>query len=164
MPSWKCYIKLLIKIWRGSISPTVYTPLDTYERYLRTVILHLPVTGASISIIVFSDLSNEAPSLTMRNAAASSIRPSRIKCCFSISGRGLFVLWSHTSAVVNFRPGGNGTPAIKETHIDVNILCNTILLHYKYEKCIRMTKSSEGSNTKKYQLNVVFVKSLFHRL
>jgi len=62
-----------------------------------------------MSIMVFSDLRSDAPSLTMRNAAASSIRPSRMKCCFNMSGRGLFVLWSHTSAVVNFRPGGNGT-------------------------------------------------------
>lgn len=75
-----------------------------------------------MSIIVFSDLSNEAPSLTMRNAAASSIRPSRMKCCFNMSGRGLFVLWSHTSAVVNFRPGGNGTPAIERKSNDYNKL------------------------------------------
>lgn len=77
-------------------------------------VLHSPVTGASMSIMVFSDLRSDAPSLTMRNAAASSIRPSRMKCCFNMSGRGLFVLWSHTSAVVNFRPGGNGTPATEE--------------------------------------------------
>lgn len=62
-----------------------------------------------MSIMVFSDLSSDAPSLTMRNAAASSIRPSSMKCCFNMSGRGLFVLESHISAVVNFRPGGNGT-------------------------------------------------------
>ena len=35
----------------------------------------LPVTGASISIIVFSDLSNAAPSLMILKAADSSIRP-----------------------------------------------------------------------------------------
>lgn len=80
---------------------------------------HSPVTGASMSIIVFSDLSSDAPSLTMRNAAASSIRPSRMKCCFSMSGRGLFVLWSHTSAVVSFRPGGNGTPVTGEINQSV---------------------------------------------
>jgi len=74
---------------------------------------HSPVTGASMSIMVFSDLSSDAPSLTMRNAAASSIRPSSMKCCFNVSGRGLFVLESHISAVVNFRPGGNGTPINK---------------------------------------------------
>lgn len=77
------------------------------------IILYPPVTGASMSIMVFSDLSSDAPSLTMRNAAASSIRPSSMKCCFNMSGRGLFVLESHISAVVNFRPGGNGTPKNK---------------------------------------------------
>ena len=37
--------------------------------------MKLPVTGASISIIVFSDLSKAAPSLMIRKAADSSIRP-----------------------------------------------------------------------------------------
>ena len=35
----------------------------------------LPVTGASISIIVFSDLSKAAPSFMIFNAADSSMRP-----------------------------------------------------------------------------------------
>ena len=45
----------------------------------------VPVTGASISIMVFSDLSREAPSLMTLNAALSSMRPSRMKCCFNTS-------------------------------------------------------------------------------
>lgn len=70
----------------------------------------LPVTGASISIIVFSDLSRAAPSCMIRKAAASSIRPSSIKCCLSTSDWGLPVRASNTSATVNLWLGGKGTP------------------------------------------------------
>jgi len=70
----------------------------------------LPVTGASMSIIVFSDRSNVAPSLIIRRAAASSIRPSSMKCCFRTSGRGFAVRVSNTSVVVSLWLGGNGTP------------------------------------------------------
>lgn len=69
-----------------------------------------PVTGASMSIIVFSCRRRAAPSLMMRRAAASSMRPSRTKCCLRTSGRGLPVLASNTSATDNLRLGGNGTP------------------------------------------------------
>lgn len=69
-----------------------------------------PVTGASISIIVFSFLSSIAPSLMILRAADSSMRPSRMKCCFRTSGRGLFVRASNTSLIVNLLEGGNGTP------------------------------------------------------
>lgn len=70
----------------------------------------VPVTGASISIIVFSDLSRAAPSCMIRKAAASSIRPSSIKCCLSTSDWGLPVRASNTSATVNLWLGGKGTP------------------------------------------------------
>lgn len=71
----------------------------------------VPVTGASISIIVFSDLSRVAPSCMIRKAADSSIRPSSIKCCLSTSDWGLPVRASNTSATVNLWLGGKGTPA-----------------------------------------------------
>lgn len=70
----------------------------------------LPVTGASMSIIVFSERNNVAPSFMILRAAASSIRPSRMKCCLSTSGRGLFVRESNTSEAVSLLLGGNGTP------------------------------------------------------
>ena len=73
----------------------------------------LPVTGASISTIVFSDLSKAAPSLIIFRAALSSILPSKIKCCFKISGLGLLVRWSKTSGMVSRWAGGNGTPEKK---------------------------------------------------
>jgi len=70
----------------------------------------IPVTGASMSIIVFSDLRRAAPSLMILSATFSSILPSSMKCCFKISVRGLFVLASNTSAIVSLCDGGNGTP------------------------------------------------------
>jgi hypothetical protein len=78
-----------------------------------TTYYDLPVTGASMSIIVFSDRSNVAPSLIIRRAAASSIRPSSMKCCFRTSGRGFAVRVSNTSVVVSLWLGGNGTPKNK---------------------------------------------------
>lgn len=72
-----------------------------------------PVTGASISIIVFSERRRAAPSLTIRRAAASSILPSRIKCCLRTSGRGRSVRGSNTSATVNLCDGGKGTSVNK---------------------------------------------------
>lgn len=68
-----------------------------------------PVTGASMSIMVFSERKRAAPSLIIRRAAASSILPSSIKCCFKTSGRGRSVRASKTSATVNLCDGGNGT-------------------------------------------------------
>ncbi len=76
-----------------------------------------PVTGASMSIIVFSWRSRAAPSLMMRRAAASSIRPSKMKCCLSTSGRGLPVFVSNTSATDNLRLGGNGTPIQRQQEL-----------------------------------------------
>lgn len=73
--------------------------------------LDSPVTGASISIIVFSERSRAAPSFTIRRAAASSILPSRIKCCLRTSGRGRFVSGSNTSATVSLCDGGKRTSA-----------------------------------------------------
>lgn len=70
-----------------------------------------PVTGASISIMVFSDLRSAAPSLMIFKAALSSIRPSRMKCCFNTSGLGLLVRGSNTSEMVSLLEGGKGTPA-----------------------------------------------------
>lgn len=72
-----------------------------------------PVTGASISIMVFSERRRAAPSLTIRRAAASSILPSRIKCCLRTSGRGRSVRGSNTSATVNLCDGGKGTSVNK---------------------------------------------------
>ena len=69
----------------------------------------LPVTGASMSIIVFSDLRRAAPSLMILSAAFSSSRPSRMKCCLRTSGLGLLVRESNTSAIVILFAGGNGT-------------------------------------------------------
>lgn len=67
-----------------------------------------------MSIIVFSERRRAAPSLMMRSAAASSILPSRMKCCLRTSGRGLPVRASKTSATVSLRDGGNGTSADRE--------------------------------------------------
>lgn len=73
-----------------------------------------PVTGASMSIIVFSLRSSVAPSWMMRTAAASSMRPSSMKCCLRTSGKGLpLPRRSNTSATVSLWLGGNRTPAGK---------------------------------------------------
>ena len=72
-----------------------------------------------MSIMVFSWRSRAAPSLMMRSAAASSIRPSKMKCCLRTSGRGLPVFVSNTSATDNLRLGGNGTPANKSNMINI---------------------------------------------
>ncbi|CAB0001016.1 unnamed protein product [Nesidiocoris tenuis] len=74
----------------------------------------IPVTGASMSIIVFSDLRRVAPSLMMRSAAASSIRPSAMKCCLRTSGRGRPPLLSNTSEAVSLCDGGKGTSEKEE--------------------------------------------------
>lgn len=64
-----------------------------------------------MSIIVFSDFSSAAPSWIILKAAASSIRPSSIKCCLSTSGFGLLVIrLSNTSDTVNLWQGGKRTP------------------------------------------------------
>uniref|UniRef100_A0A182J1E9 Uncharacterized protein n=1 Tax=Anopheles atroparvus TaxID=41427 RepID=A0A182J1E9_ANOAO len=70
------------------------------------------VTGASMSIIVLSAFRIAAPSWMIRKAAFSSIRPSRMKCCFSTSGRGLPVCESNTSDAVSLCFGGKGTLSI----------------------------------------------------
>lgn len=72
------------------------------------------MTGASISIIVFSERRRAAPSVTMRRAAASSILPSRIKCCLRTSGRGRSVRGSNTSATVSLCDGGKSTSVNNE--------------------------------------------------
>ena len=84
---------------------------------MRSPKLIVPVTGASISIIVFSFLSSMAPSLMILRAADSSILPSRMKCCFNTSGRGLLVRGSNTSLIVSLLEGGNGTPETKKKQI-----------------------------------------------
>ena len=68
----------------------------------------LPVTGASMSIMVFSCRRSAAPSLMIRNATSSVTRPSRMKCCFRTSGLGL-PLASKASLIVTLWLGGNGT-------------------------------------------------------
>lgn len=86
-----------------------------------------PVTGASISIIVFSERSRAAPSFTIRRAAASSILPSRIKCCLRTSGRGRFVSGSNTSATVSLCDGGKRTSAETVTIYLINRLRNVLI-------------------------------------
>ena len=86
----------------------VCVPYVMAQTYRQTE--HIPVTGASMSIMVFSDLSSAAPSLMILSATFSSILPSSMKCCLSISVRGLFVFASNTSAIDSLCDGGNGTP------------------------------------------------------
>ena len=62
-------------------------------------LLSLPVTGASMSIIVFSCLNKAAPSFIILRAVSSVTRPSRIKCCLRTSGLG-FPLESNTSLML----------------------------------------------------------------
>lgn len=69
-----------------------------------------------MSIMVFSERRRAAPSLIIRRAAASSILPSRIKCCFRTSGRGDPVRSSKTSATVILCDGGNGTSNVNKTN------------------------------------------------
>lgn len=69
----------------------------------------LPVTGASMSIIVFSCRNNAAPSFMSFNATPSSSLPSSIKCCFITSIFGL-PLESNISDVLSLWAGGKGTP------------------------------------------------------
>ena len=73
----------------------------------------LPVTGASMSIMVFSCRRSAAPSLMIRNATSSVTRPSRMKCCFRTSGLGL-PLASKASLIVTLWLGGNGTAESKK--------------------------------------------------
>ena len=87
---------------------TFYHPLAFHAESKKTS-RALPVTGASMSIIVFSDLRRAAPSLMILSAAFSSSRPSRMKCCLRTSGLGLLVRESNTSAIVILFAGGNGT-------------------------------------------------------
>lgn len=101
----------------------------------------VPVTGASISIIVFSDLSRAAPSCMIRKAAASSIRPSSIKCCLSTSDWGLPVRASNTSAAVNLWLGGKGTPAFAFC-----LFVRTI--------CIKWENEKENNNNNKNKLEI----------
>lgn len=81
--------------------------------YLACRIVHwyqyLPVTGASISIIVFSCRKSAAPSFIILRATSSVTLPSNMKCCLKTSGRGL-PLESNTSLMVSLWLGGNGTP------------------------------------------------------
>lgn len=94
----------------------LYVLLYNFKKYN---IIYKPVTGASISIIVFSERNSMAPSVMMRNAAASSMRPSSMKCCLSTSGFGLPELrLSNTSATVSLCAGGNRTPAKHEQYIN----------------------------------------------
>lgn len=66
-----------------------------------------------MSIMVLSERKRLAPSVTIRSAAASSILPSRMKCCLRMSGRGFPVRGSNTSPTVSLCDGGNGTPTEK---------------------------------------------------
>lgn len=107
--------------------------------YVISSLKNLPVTGASISIIVLSERRRAAPSLTIRSAADSSILPSRIKCCLSTSGRGRPVRVSKTSAIVSLRDGGNGTPVKnKREEKKINFFCSPNFYKVvKNKKCIR---------------------------
>lgn len=69
------------------------------------------VTGASMSIIVFSAFSRAAPSCMMRRAADSSSRPSDTKYFFSSSRLGWPLRPTNTSATVSLCLGGNLTSA-----------------------------------------------------
>ena len=89
--------------------PIFATPWLSMRKAEKNKQCFLPVTGASMSIIVFSDLSRAAPSLMILSAAFSSSRPSRMKCCLRTSGLGLLVRESNTSAIVILFAGGNGT-------------------------------------------------------
>lgn len=68
----------------------------------------IPVTGASMSSIVFSWRSIAAPSLIIRSATASSTRPSLVRWAFRRSTRG-FPSQSNTSFNVRRWLRGKGT-------------------------------------------------------
>lgn len=96
--------------WVASINCCPLYIKEEWERYEDCLELYWPVTGASISIIVFSCFSIWAPSLMIRRATDSSNRPSRMKCCFKTSALGLPVFSSYTSDSVNLFASGTGTP------------------------------------------------------
>lgn len=68
----------------------------------------IPVTGASMSSMVFSWRRMAAPSLMIRRATASSTRPSLVRCALSRSTRG-FPSQSNTSFNVRRWLRGKGT-------------------------------------------------------
>lgn len=83
----------------------------------------LPVTGASMSSMVFSWRKMAAPSLTMRSATASSTRPSLVRWALRRSTRGL-PSQSKTSFMVRRWLRGKGTArrSEKETRGYLSIL------------------------------------------
>lgn len=89
--------------WGGMWCPAV---ADCKRKYLWQVLI--PVTGASMSSIVFSWRRIAAPSLMIRSATASSTRPSLVRWAFRRSTRG-FPSQSNTSFNVRRWLRGKGT-------------------------------------------------------
>lgn len=81
-----------------------YTDIFCLGRWAKTKqerkVAQIPVTGASMSIIVFSCLNKDAPLLIIFKATSSCSLPSKIKCCLRTSGLGLSLL-SNTSLSVS---------------------------------------------------------------
>ena len=117
-PSWNClYPTLLSPFLRHVIWSTWHQRWEMNKRaagFMRNMprgSTILPVTGASMSSMVLSCRNNAAPSLIIRRATSSVTRPSRMKCCLSMSGFG-FAFVSNTSWIVSLWLGGNGTAEI----------------------------------------------------